>query len=169
MQLLEIETLKLWQRASASPTERPIAGISKLGLPILFVDSRAELSASTLHSIPSNTIGVKLSRTLDGILQITGVLQYLHTIESIYIVGQEEGDCFWLGNACIRTNSLHRYHKYLKSWGECHPTGKVPIWLCGDSTMIQTMGHTMTQQLHQLTDCPVVAVEWEIHHPIPSE
>lgn len=171
MQLLEIETLKQWQRVLPL-TPDPSASIPRLGLSILFVDSRVDWSDASLSATfqsrvgMQNTIGVRLSRQRDGILQISGVLQHLNAIDSIYIVGTAEGDCFWLGNACLRAEMLPRYYPYLSCWRKYgdRDRGNIPISLCGDRTLVQTLGHSLTQQLHQLTDCSVVALEWEMQH-----
>ena len=171
MQFLEIETLKQWQRA-LSLTRDPSARMPRLGLAILFVDSRL----GDIDALPSsitqsrvgiqNTIGVRLSRQQDGILQISGVLQYLTAIDSIHIVGRAEEDCFWLGNACLRSSTLPKYHKYLANWrlyGD-RDRGEVPISLYGDRPLVRASSYRITQQLHRLTGCPVTLLEWQRQH-----
>ena len=178
MQLLELETLQQWRRVL--PVARPSSvRMPKLGLSLLFVDSRidVEVSDTVLSSIApfrmgiQNTIGVRLSRQRGGLLQISDVLQWLIAIDSLYIVGQGEGDCIWLGNACLRSSMLLRYQHSLARWrqyGGCD-RGELPIWFCGNAALMQALAQGLTHQFQQLTRCPVTALEWNHSHSLGLE
>ncbi len=164
MQFLRINTLQSWRNVLAAPAHKPVLPEPATHpIPIVFVDSRIQGSIDLEDSAWPDMVGIELARNQDGLLQITAILDKLHSVSSIHLLVQGDPGCCLIGNTCITLATLLHYRPYLALWKRCRPSGlaSIPVLFYRERTTSALEEQALFAQFHQLTQLPVGVLSWD--------
>lgn len=125
---------------------------------IVFIDSHVEDYQSLANGVLPGFQVVMLEPNVDGIQQITNVIQKSPQISSIHIVSHGTPGCLQFGSSQLNIKNINDYARELETWCVAN------ILLYGCSVAAGDAGAEFIEKLHQLTGAEIAASTTKIGH-----